>query len=272
MEINNETDDIEQNVDTTIASLRGIACCKKQCLKRLLDEKEAALRLFLEEWFKLDKKQKEVLVQLKRSIHSHWTSFTLRCTVRKLSRFDLKETILGYLCRKSYAMIRGQGEATLARYVANVHKSKGRFSPHIHDRQGKESHHHLDSGVRSLVINFFLEIASQAFDASAGRHSRRAEENCPNVEQDVSIIFIPSMYSLRLLYQLYKNKLFYGGYAKKYFISWRSFCRIFNSPELSWLRIRLHQNDVCSDCLLYRRKIANLTFTGRNENDIRNVR
>jgi hypothetical protein len=163
--------------------------------------------------FRLDKKQKETLILLERSIHSHWTPKTARCTVRKLNRFELKETIQGDLCRKSYARIRGQGEATLARYVASVHQSKGRASKHIHKSIGKEGHHQLESNVRSSVINFFLEIASQAGEESAGRHSRRNSENCPNAEIDVSIIFIPSMGSKRLLYRLYKNQQLYGGYA-----------------------------------------------------------
>jgi len=146
----------------------------------------------------------------------------------------------------------------LARYVASVHQSEGRFSPHINENTGSVGHHRLDPSVRSKVVNFFLEIASQAGEESAGRHSRRNEDNCPNAEPDTSIIFIPSMYSLRSLYQLYKNKQLHNGYANKYFISWRSFGRIFNSPELSWLRIRSPRDDMCSDCLLYRRNLAHL--------------
>jgi len=88
MKVNNETHDIEpKSVDTTITSLRGVTCCQKQCIKRLY-ENEAALRLFLEEWFRLDKKQKEALLKFTIRIRSHWTPKTARCTARKLNRFE----------------------------------------------------------------------------------------------------------------------------------------------------------------------------------------
>jgi hypothetical protein len=227
MEAKKKYYNIEQHpIDDVITSLNKVVCCKKQCIKRLLDENEPALRLFLEEWFKLDKKQKETLLQFTIRMHSRWTPKTARCTTRQLNRFEFEDPMLGHLCRKAYATILDIGEATLARYVANVHQSNGRFSPHIHENTGKNGHHRLDSDVYSEVINFFLEIASQAGEESAGRHSRRNEENCLSKEQDESIIFIPSMYSLRLLYQLYENKLIHNQYDKKYFLSWRSFCRI----------------------------------------------
>jgi len=262
--INDEIKDTGvETANIVISSFKeeNLTCCKQRCIKNILDNNEASLRTFLEEWLRLDKKPKEAVLKFTIRINSHWSARTKRCVNRKLNRFAFEDPLLGHLCRKAYAKIIGISEATLARYVATVHKSGGRFSPNIHKSTGAVGHHRISLDIRCEITNFLLEIASLVGEESSGRHSRRTEEdNSTGVDEtdNSPIIFLPSLYSLRLLYKLYQEKIEQYNDSKRYSISWKSFCQIFNSKELSWLRIRSPRDEVCDECLLYRRKIANL--------------
>lgn len=255
--------DYINRVETIISSIKtkNIVCCKQKCIKRLLEENEAQLRLFLEEWHQLDKKQKEAVLRFTIRICSHWSKHTTRGLGRKLIRFEFDDPILGRLCRKAFVSIIDIGEATLSRHTAIVHESSGRFVPSRHENEGKEGHNQIDLLVRHEVINFFIEIASAVGEESSGRHSRRNEEELEDATLDQNntpLVFLPSMYSLRLLHHLYGEKIEHGNFSSEYHISWRTFSRIYHSEELSWLRIRSPRDDVCDICLLYRRKMANL--------------
>ena len=222
---------------------------------------EPSLRIFIEEWLRLDKKQKESVLKFTIRINSRWSTHTVRGKNRKLNRFAFEDPILGHLCRKAYAKIIGISEATLARYVASVHNSYGRFSPNIHKNTFKSGHNRISEDIRREVINFFLEIASLVGEESSGRLSQRSEEHGTTGDDETDnnpIIFLPSLLSKRLLYRLYIEAIEKYNDPDKYSISWKSFCDIFDSKELSWLLIRSPRDDVCGECLLYRRKIANL--------------
>jgi len=261
---NNHSNSIS-SVDSFIVSIKekNLICCKQQCVKHLFEKKELSLRLFVEEWLQLDKKQKEAVVKFTIRNHSNWSTRTARSKNRTLNRFEFEDPILGKLCRKAFALIIGIGEATLARHVAAVHQSGGRFSPVLHQSIGFDAHHQLSLNIRRFVMDFFVEIASSVGEESSGRHSNRNEEeniarDYATEANDTTVIFLPSMYSLRFLYRLYTQKIEVKDYSTKYLISWRSFRRVFHSKELSWLRIRSPRDDVCDECLLYRRKMAHL--------------
>ena len=252
------------SIDKVLLSIKegNTICCKQQCIKHLLDNEEH-LRLFLEEWLRLDKLQKEAVLRFTIRICSHWSSRTARGAERTLSRFEFEDPLLGRLCRKAFAILIGIGEATLSRHVATVHASRGGFVPSMHKNNGQKARRPIDLNVRSEVINFLLEIASVVGEESAGRHSFRDEEESTTVNTAIDtdntpVVFLPSMYSLRLLHHLYEEKIEYGNFPREYHISWRSFRRIFHLKELAWLRIRSPRDDVCDVCLLYRRKMLNL--------------
>lgn len=248
-------------VETVISTMKkdNVICCKQQCIKHLLDENESQLRLFLEEWLHLDKKQKDVVLRFAIRICSRWSERTSRGKERKLSRFEFKDPLLGRLCRKAFSKLISIGEATLARHTAAVHASGGRFISPRHKNEGKEGHRRIAVHVRNEVISFFIEIASAIGEESSGRHSFR--NDCEDISEDTDnmpTVFLPSMYSLRFLHLLYKEKIEHGEFSSEYDISRRSLIRIFHSKELSWLKIRSPRDDVCDVCLLYRRKMANL--------------
>ena len=251
-------------VETIISLLRNqeVACCKSQCLKRLLEKNEAALRVFLEEWFQLEKKQKEVVLRFTIRLCSRWSERTVRGSNRKLSRFRFEDPLLGPLCRKAFAMIIDIGEATLARHTASVHASGGRFLPSPHQNEGKTGHRRTDAHVRREIIRFFVEIASAVGEESSGRPRQRDEEDpiqktCEQTS-DTPVVFLPAMYSLRLLHHLYNENIGRGNFPPEYHVSWGTFGTIFHSEELSWLRIRSPRDDMCDVCLLYRRKMADV--------------
>lgn len=199
-------------VETVIVSMRkkNITCCKSNCIKNLLEKNEAALRLFLEEWLQLEKKQKEAVLRFTIRLCSHWSERTVRCVNSKHSRFEFKDPILGSLCRKAFALILDISEATLARHTADVHASGGRFHPSPHENTGKIGHRQIDPNVRQEIINFLVEIASAVGEESSGRHSRRnygTNTKMPDEVPDSPVIFLPAMYSLKLLYDLYNKKI-----------------------------------------------------------------
>lgn len=252
------------SVETVISKIKkkDVVCCKSQCIKRLLENNEAALRIFLEEWFQLDKKQKEAVLRFSIRLCSRWSECTARGANRKLNRFKFEDPILGSLCRKAFADIIDIGEATLARHTATVHASDGRFLPLPHQNKGKTGHRQTAFHVRGEIISFFVEIASAVGEESPGRHSQRDEEK--NIHKtsldtaDAPVVFLPAMYSLRLLHHLYREKTDRGHFPTEYRVSWGTFGNIFHSEELSWLRIRSPRDDVCDVCLIYRRKMAEL--------------
>ena len=252
------------STDTLLLSIKkkNPICCQQECIKRLLENEEQLL-LFLEEWGQLNQSQREVVLRFTIRHCSHWSTHTVRGSVRNLSRFEFEDPLLGRLCRKAFAALIGVGEATLSRHVAVVHASKGGFVPSLHKNTGQPARRPLESSVRSEVINFLLEIVSLAGEESSERHSFRSEgrkSSSTSIDlnaEESPLVFLPSMYSLRLLYHLYEEKIRVGKFPKTYHLSWRSFHRIFHSKELSWLRIRPPRDDVCDVCLLYRRKMLN---------------
>ena len=250
------------SVEAVISKLKKEAgvCCKSQCTIRLVQNDETALRIFLEEWFQLNKKQKEVVLRFSIRLCSRWSERTIRGANRKLNRFKFEDPILGPLCRKAFANIIDIGEATLARHTASVHSSCGRFLPSPHKNKGKTGHHRIAFHVRREIINFFVEIASEVGEESSGRHSQRDEEKSKtSLDTDNSpVVFLPAMYSLRLLYHLYREKTDRGNFPSEYGVSWGTFSNLFHSGELSWLRIRSPRDDVCDVCLIYRRKMGEL--------------
>ncbi len=252
------------SAEKAISSMRekNAECCSRQCLKRLLDENEKSLRLFPEEWFQLEKKQQGAVLRFAIRLCSHWSAHTARGTSRVRSRFEFDDPVLGRLCRKAFAMITGIGEATLARHTAAVHSSSGRFTPSPHENEGKEGHHRIDLCARHEVISFLAEIASAVGEESSGRHSRRDEGGDAAEKEGSAVIFLPSMYSLRLLHHLYTERAERGGFPSEYRVPLMSFSRIFHSEEMSRLRIRSPRDDVCDVCLLYRRKMACLIKEG----------
>lgn len=250
--------DHEHPTEIIISSLREqqVNCCQLHCLEQLLNDNKDALALFLEEWLQLDKKQKELVVRFTIRLCSHWSPRTVRYVDRQRNRFAFEDPLLGRLCRRSYALIIGVGEATLARYANSVYTSGGRFIPPPHKSEGKEGNRQLNPDVRQEAIRFLVEMAMAVGEESPGRHSQRSEEKNHSPQgrhhtAERAIVFFPAMYSLRLLHHLYLEK---SGHP----VSWKTFSTIFQSEELSWLRIRSPRDDVCDVCLLYRRKMAEL--------------
>jgi len=145
-----------------IASMKkkNVICCKQQCIKRLLDEKESQLLLFPEEWLQLEKKQKEAVLRFAIRICSRWSERTNRGACRTLSRFEFEDPLLGRVCRKAFAELIDIGKAALARHARAVHASGGRFVPPRHENEGRDGHHRTALYVREKVISFFVEIAS----------------------------------------------------------------------------------------------------------------
>ncbi len=241
---------------------KNTSCCKSQCIKHLLESKEDALRVFLEEWLQLDKKQKETVLRFSIRLCSLWSERTARGGSRKLNRFKFEDPILGTLCRKAFANILDIGEAALARHTASVHTSGGRFLPSPHQNEGKPGHRKIAYHVRREIISFFWEIASAVGEDSPGRHSRRDEDKNMHKTSsgtgDTPIVYLPAMYSLRLLHHLYREKTDRGNFPSEYRVSWGTFANIFHSKDLSWLRIRSPRDDVCDICMIYRRKMSEL--------------
>jgi len=236
-------------------------CCSRKCIRRLLDEDQQCLRTFLEEWFQLDKPQKDVLLRFTIRMCSRWSEHTVRGSARQQSRFEFHDPLLGHFCRKAFAMLVGIGEATLARHTAFVHGSNGRFAPSVHKNTGQAGHHQIDVHARREVLKFLVEIASAVGEESPGRHCLRNEEEGPihpDNSNETPVVFLPAMYSLRCLHRLYKERIKRGNFPPQCMVSWMTFCRIFHSKELSWLRIRSPRDDVCDICLLYRGKMAQL--------------
>lgn len=251
-------------VETHLSLIRkqDVACCQSQCLQRLLEKDEAALRLFLEEWCQLEKKQKEVVLRFTIRLCSRWSERTVRGSERSVSRFRFEDPLLGSLCRKAFAVIVDIGEATLARHTATVHVSGGRFVPSPHQNEGKTGHRRTAVPVRREIIRFFVEIASAVGEESSGRHRHRDEEEpmpptCVDT-RDTPVVFLPALYSLRLLHHLYTEKIGRESFPPEYHVSWGTFGHMFHSEELSWLRIRSPRDDMCDVCLLYRRKMADV--------------
>jgi len=94
------------SVETIISKLKkndGV-CCKSNCIRRILEKDEEALRIFLEEWFQLEKKQKEAILRFSIRLCSRWSEHTIRGANRKLNRFRFEDPILGTLCRKAFAL------------------------------------------------------------------------------------------------------------------------------------------------------------------------
>jgi len=196
-----KTDKISDNdssgsAEAAISSMRkkNVICCRQQCIKRLLDEREPQLRLFPEEWSQLEKKQKEAVLRFAIRICSRWSERTKRGTCRTLSRFEFEDPLLGKVCRKAFAEIINVGEATLARHARAVHSSGGRFLPPRHENEGRDGHHRMASCVREKVIRFFVEIASAIGEESPGRHSMRNEnESVGEGADDTPTVFLPSI-------------------------------------------------------------------------------
>jgi hypothetical protein len=149
-------------VETVTLKKITVKCCNRQCLKHLLEENEASLRVFLEEWLQLEKKQQQAVLHFTIRLCSHWSTKTVRGLKRQLNRFEFEDPILGSLCRKAYATILGIGEATLTRHITVVHQSGGRFAPSAHKSEGQDGHHQLPSQIREFVIKFLVNIAEWA--------------------------------------------------------------------------------------------------------------
>jgi hypothetical protein len=263
-------------VEAVISSLKKITvkCCNRQCLKHLLEENEASLRVFLEEWLQLEKKQQQAVLHFTIRLCSHWSTKTVRGLKRQLNRFEFEDPILGSLCRKAYATILGIGEATLTRHITVVHQSGGRFAPSAHKSKGQDGHHQLPSQIREFVIKFLVNIAEAVFEPSSGRHSLRNEspmEKSSTESKEKPVIFLPAMYSLRLLHRLYNEEVKQGHFPSKYRVLWNSPRSIFHSPELSWLKIRAPRDDVCDTGLLYRRKMADLLNQPENKSTLKKL-
>ena len=150
----------------------------------------------------------------------------------------------------------------MARHTASVHASGGRFLPSPHQSEGKTGHRQIAFHVRREIISFFTEIASAVGEESPGRHSQRDEEkNMHKTSPDIAdkpAVFLPAMYSLKLLHHLYREKTGRGNFPPEYRVSRGTFANIFHSEELAWLRIRSPRDDVCDVCLICRRKMAEL--------------
>jgi hypothetical protein len=258
-----QSHDITKQVDTVLATLKETpgSCCQNACLHHLLTHKEAAVRVFLEEWYALEKSHQMVALRVMLRLWSRWSAQTVRGTPRKQSRITIYDPLLGSMCRRAFAQLVGIAESTLARHTAAVHASEGRFGPPIHHNTGQAGHHHIAPEVRQAVLSFFMDIAAAVGEASPGRHRWRDEEDgSPESEQadETPLIFLPAMYTLRLLYRLYGKQVEGRNLSSPYQVSWGTFGRLFHAPELSWLRLRTARDDMCEVCLRYRGKMAEL--------------
>ncbi len=169
--------DMTQRAQSALAALKQspLRCCQQDCLARLLAERESAVRVFLEEWYTLDKAQQTLMVRLMVRLGSRWSERTTRGKLRTHPRVTFSDPLFGTVCRRAFARLVGMGEATLARHTATVHASEGRFAPPVHQNTG-HGHHRIADDVRQAVHRFLLDIAATVGEESAGRHRLRDEE------------------------------------------------------------------------------------------------
>lgn len=270
-----KADAIHQKVGVALARLQQspLHCCQQNCLARLFAERESAVRVFLEEWYALDKAQQTLMVRLMVRLGSRWSEQTTRGLPRAHPRVSFSDPLFGPICRRAFARLLDMGEATLARHTAAVHASEGRFAPPVHANTGHR-HHRIADEARHAVQRFLVDIAATVGEESAGRHRLRDEEEGSSEETSPSetpVIFLPAMYTLRLLYRLYRQHGAGPGTAPSTTVSWRTFCRIFHAPTLSWLRLRNARDDMCDVCLRYRRKMAQTMSGPENQQGLENL-
>lgn len=268
--------DITKRVDTLIATLKETpgSCCRNACLQSLLTQNEAAVHVFLEEWYALEKSHQMVALRVMIRLWSHWSAQTVRGTPRKQPRIEVYDPLLGGMCRRAFARLVGIAESTLARHTAAVHASDGRFGPPTHHNTGQAGHHQITPEVRQAVLAFFMDIAAAVGEASPGRHRLRDEEDVrpqPEKADETPVIFLPAMYTLRLLYRLYSKQAEGQNLPSCYQVSWGTFGRLFHAPELSWLRLRTARDDMCEVCLRYRGKMADLMGLQETESALKEL-
>jgi hypothetical protein len=254
--------DIAQEVQARIDTLKCTTtqCCQKDCLRHLLTEREAAVRVFLEDWHTLDKPQQALTIRLMIRLCSRWSGRTTRGKRRTHPRVTFFDPLLGTMCRRAFAGLVHLGEATLARHTAVVHASDGRFAPPGHKNTG-DGHHCVPVEARQMVLRFLADIGATVGEESAGRHRLRDDHERSDTESapsEAPVIFLPAMYTLRLLYRLYVQHVAGQSEAAPSAVSWRTFGRIFHSPALSWLRLRSARDDMCEVCLRYRGTMSRL--------------
>jgi hypothetical protein len=260
MELQN---DITKRVRAVIATLKETpeACCRRACLQRLLTQNEAAVQVFLEEWYGLEKSHQAVALRVMIRLWSHWSAQTVRGTPRRQPRVAVSDPLLGSMCRRAFARLVGIADSTLARHTAAVHASEGRFGPPPHQNTGQAGHHQIAPEARQEVVAFLMDIAAAVGEESPGRHRLRDEEDGPpeaEKAKETPVIFLPAMYTLRLLYRLYTKQVERRNLPAGYHVSWGTFGRLFHASELAWLRLRTARDDMCEICLRYRGKMAQL--------------
>ena len=61
-----KANDIKQRVEVALVRLQQspLHCCQQNCLARLFAEHDSVVRVFLEEWYALDKAQQTLMVRL----------------------------------------------------------------------------------------------------------------------------------------------------------------------------------------------------------------
>ena len=189
-----QSHDSTQQVDAVLATLKNTpgSCCRNACLHHLLTHKEAAVRVFLEEWYALEKSHQIVALRVMIRLWSRWSAQTVRGTPRQQSRIAIYDPLLGSMCRRAFAQLLGIAESTLARHTTAVHASDGRFAPPSHHNKGQAGHHHIPPEVRQAVVSFFIDIAAAVGEASPGRHRLRDEEDGspePEKADETPVIF-----------------------------------------------------------------------------------
>lgn len=257
-----EPHDIVLLVQDRIETLKRVPspCCQKDCLHHVLTEREAAVRVFLEDWHTLDKPQQTLALRLMIRLCSRWSERTVRGNTRTQPRVSFFDPLLGPVCRRAFARLINLGEATLARHTAAVHASEGRFAPPVHKNTG-HGHHCIPAEARQMVLRFLMDIGATVGEESAGRHRLRDDHersDTATAPREGPVIFLPAMYTLRLLYRLYTQHVAEQSETGSFAVSWRTFRRIFHSPALLWLRLRSARDDMCEVCLQYRGTMAGL--------------